>query len=57
MLKQSFKAIEPQRLSDVAPSQSLPTVRETVSGSLSVSFWINRVIACRDTRQSSAELS
>jgi hypothetical protein len=37
MLKQSFNAIEPQRMSDLAPSQSLPTVRETVSGSLSVS--------------------
>ena len=37
MLKQSFRQIEPQRTSwEVAPSQSLPTVKETVSGSLSV---------------------
>ena len=36
MLKQSFSKIERQRSWEVPPSQSLPTVKETVSGSLSV---------------------
>ena len=48
MLKQSFKAIEPQRMSsEVAPSQSLPTVKETVSGSLSVSVRQFCPLVCR----------
>ena len=37
MLKQSFSKLEPPRTSwEVAPSQSLPTVKETISGSLTV---------------------